>query len=120
MSSTKLKKILVCGGRDYNDRDRVFDELNILRMDGPVAIINGDAKGADQISYEWAEITISPVVLHPPKWHEHGKKAGVLRNQEMLDMWDPDIVLAFPGGKGTADMVKRSKDQGYEVKEIDG
>jgi hypothetical protein len=53
----------------------------------------------------------------PADWKRHGKSAGPLRNQEMLDA-APDLVIAFPGGRGTADMVRRAKSVNVKVIEI--
>jgi hypothetical protein len=36
----------------------------------------------------------------------------------MLDEWQPDGVIAFPGGRGTADMTRRAKESGLKVWEI--
>jgi hypothetical protein len=32
--------------------------------------------------------------------------------------YGPDLVVAFPGGRGTADMVRRAKAAGCEVLEV--
>lgn len=48
-------------------------------------------------------------------WNLHGKAAGPIRNQLMLDKYDPDLVIAFPGETGTANMVKLSINAGIEV-----
>ena len=47
-------------------------------------------------------------------WKKYGKKAGPLRNQQMLEEGKPDLVVAFPGGNGTADMVRRAKKANIE------
>ncbi len=47
-------------------------------------------------------------------WERHGRAAGVIRNQAMLD-YGIDLVLAFPGGRGTADMVRRARSAGVAV-----
>jgi hypothetical protein len=51
-------------------------------------------------------------------WATHGKMAGWLRNQQMLDEGKPDLVVAFSGGRGTADMVRRTKKAGVELIEV--
>ena len=48
-------------------------------------------------------------------WETFGKAAGPIRNQEMLVLSMPELVVAFPGGRGTEDMIKRSKKAGVEV-----
>jgi hypothetical protein len=57
--------------------------------------------------------------IYPADWTRHGKAAGPKRNQLMLDKEKPDLVIAFPGGKGTADMVARAKAQGFKVMEVE-
>jgi hypothetical protein len=51
-------------------------------------------------------------------WHDYGKAAGPIRNKRMLTDFAPDIVVAFPGGKGTADMVRQAKEREVEVREM--
>jgi hypothetical protein len=41
-----------------------------------------------------------------------------MRNQQMLDEGRPTLVVAFPGGRGTADMMRRARVAGIEVIEI--
>ena len=118
-------KVLVCGGRDYDNRDHVHNTL--CRIDaerGPIyCVIHGAATGADHEGMLWAQMmaTTGREIVHAPfvaDWHQYGRAAGPLRNQRMLDVGKPDLVVAFPGGKGTADMVRRAKAGGIEVLEI--
>lgn len=122
-------KVLVCGGRDYNDYDRVrsvldsvcdefglWDEGTFLPED--ITIIHGGARGADRLADEWAMANWVPIEEYKAEWDKYGKSAGHRRNQEMLDKAKPDLVIAFPGGRGTADMVRRAKEAGIEVREI--
>lgn len=126
-----IKKILVCGGRNYNNRARIFQVLDdvcydrgwITEKDGNgnylpnVTIINGAAKGADYWSTEWAVVNWTGLKEYPANWELYGRPAGHIRNKEML-LEAPDLVVAFPGGKGTAHMVKIAKAAGIEVIEI--
>ena len=52
-------------------------------------------------------------------WAKYGPVAGPIRNQDMLDLHRPKMVIAFPGGKGTADMVKRAKKLRYDGASLD-
>lgn len=116
--------VLVCGGRDYADRTKVFDELEILNaFNMKLCVISGGATGADAIAEEWARANIKKrngVSFRgfDADWKKHGKAAGPIRNQAMIDRGKPDLVLAFPGGRGTADMVSRARAAGVEVKEV--
>ena len=110
-------RVLVCGGRDYQDRARVFAALDALDSQrGPLVVIQGGASGADSLAREWcfAQRTCELVNV-PADWRAHGRAAGPMRNQKMLDKYAPDLVLAFPGGRGTADMVRRARSAGVEV-----
>ena len=114
-------RVLVCGGREYDDEERVFSILDAFHRDcGPIAaIIHGGAAGADLLGHKWA-IRNLPVlsVKFSANWKKHGKRAGPIRNQLMLDVGKPDHVIAFPGGRGTADMILRAKAAGIPVREV--
>ena len=108
-------RVLVCGGRDYADRDRVFAELDALQ---PIRmVIHGNARGADALAHEWCLSRRVQAAPCPAKWSKYGKRAGPMRNEAMLGH-SPDLVLAFPGGRGTADMVSRARKAGVRVVEI--
>jgi hypothetical protein len=113
-------KILVCGGRDYTDYDRLEDELNLLwRVHGDFTIISGMARGADSLAVRYAEQYNCPLEKFPALWDVHGKAAGLIRNQQMLDEGKPDLVVAFPGGRGTAHMIKIARKADVEVQKIE-
>lgn len=109
-------KILVCGGRDYDDVHRVFAILNEYpRID---EIIHGAANGADFLARCYAKARGVPEKRFPADWQTHGRSAGMLRNRQMLDEGVPDLVVAFPGGRGTADMIAQSRSRGFTVREV--
>lgn len=106
-------KVLVCGGRNYGqhsgEKDRLFSALDELHGSEPIdLIIYGCARGADTLARDWA---LSRCIAHlgvPADWAQ-GRGAGLARNHMMLVRGQPDLVVAFPGGRGTADMVRRAK-----------
>ena len=109
-------RVLVCGGRDYDDKVKLYWELG--HIEGITCVISGCARGADTLAIEWAgdnNVTVAPF---PADWKTHGKAAGHIRNQQMIDKGKPDLVVAFPGGRGTADMVARAQKAGIQVKTI--
>lgn len=132
-------KILVCGGRDYNDYAKVESALDALMhltgTDGDVIVVHGGATGADTLAGKWASSKGFLQKVYTPEWddisspgalvkyNKYGKPynalAGPVRNQRMLDE-NPDIsyVVAFPGGKGTSDMVKRAEKKGINIIKI--
>lgn len=112
-------RVLVCGGRNYWDRDRVSAVL--LKLNGEIGIeclIEGGARGADQLARQWAYAQNIPSQTFEADWENQGSFAGPMRNARMLDEGKPDLVIAFPGGRGTSDMVKKARRAGVKVVEI--
>lgn len=107
-------KILVCGGRNYLEYWKVHEILFDL---WPDTIIQGGANGADFLAKVWSHAYEIECIQVDAEWKKFGKAAGHIRNGEMLKL-KPDLVVAFPGGVGTANMIKQAKDSGVEVKEI--
>lgn len=109
-------RVLVCGGRDYVDAKAAFLALNILHAKRCVtALIHGGARGADSLGAAWATNNGIRTEKFAADWAAHGKGAGHIRNQRMLVEGEPELVVAFPGGRGTADMVRRAKAAGVPV-----
>lgn len=118
-------RVLVCGGRDYQDMAFVFAELDRVNeaCSDPICVIAGGATGADAFAEKWARSYIGKregVSYHGFKadWEKHGKAAGPIRNQAMIDRGKPNLVLAFPGGRGTADMIRRAEAAGIPVRDF--
>ncbi len=99
------RRVLVCGGRNFDQWRTVARELDATMPIG--LLIQGGAQGADALAVKWAESRDVPVMTFRPNWRL-GKKAGPIRNQLMLDEGKPDLVVAFPGGRGTEDMMMRA------------
>lgn len=113
-------RVLVCGGRNYRDRDAVFSALDRVDADRRISeVIQGGAAGADYLGNEWAADRKRIRSTFRAQWAEHGKAAGPLRNQRMIDVGKPDLVVAFPGGSGTADMVRRAEAAGVKVLRVE-
>ena len=110
--SDAKRRILVCGGRDYHDAEYMSLVLNAAK---PAVIIHGAAKGADTLAGQWARDHGVPVEEYPANWDRDGLQAGPLRNLRMLTESKPDLVIAFPGGKGTAHMRKVARAHGVQI-----
>jgi YspA, cpYpsA-related SLOG family len=116
-------RVLICGGRTYNNIAKMLIALSDLDEklygdDYIEIIIHGGANGADTIAGDIAKKRFIPVKVYPADWKKHGKAAGSIRNQQMLDEGKPDIVLAFPDpkSKGTWDMIRKANNAGIEVR----
>lgn len=118
-------RVLVCGGREFDDLQLFMETMDDFSTKEdwdnkqPITIIEGGAKGADFLARCWAKYCGWGHAPYPADWKKYGKRAGQIRNQQMLDEGKPDLVIAFPGGAGTADMVRRAKVAGTRVIEVE-
>lgn len=113
------KKVLVCGGRHFTDATMVNNVLDRLQATYEIeCIIEGDAPGADRLAGVWARDHFIPNYKYPADWDKYGRSAGPKRNTQMILNASPDLVVAFPGNKGTNDMVSKAKTAGIEVLEV--
>ncbi len=102
-------KVLVCGGRKYFDKESLFTVLDRLNIGH---VVHGGAPGADSFADTWALWNKVEVTTYKADWQRYGKAAGPIRNERMLREAAPDAVVAFEGGAGTADMVRRALQAG--------
>ena len=111
-------RLLVCGDRDWKDDRVILAELELRK---PSAVIHRLDKGASKMAGEAAEyLHIShggPVV----NWHDHGREAGSIANQAMIDD-KPDLVLVFhdnlDASKVTKDVIDKARVAGIPVEII--
>ena len=109
-------KVLVCGGRNFKDALTLGSWLGGIHKDhGITLLIHGGAKGADYMAGKFAEWAGIPVKVFPADWKKHGRSAGPIRNAQMIAEGAPDLVVAFKGGTGTADMVRKARAAGVKV-----
>jgi hypothetical protein len=119
-----MRRILVSGSRDWTDVDRVRNALRhawAYLQPGPITLVHGAARGLDTIAGRvWTGGNL-PVEVHPADWNKHGKGAGPIRNQAMVDL-GADLLVAFPLGAsiGTRDCIRRAKAAGIIVWEVEG
>jgi len=109
---------------------------NWLPLD--IKVVSGGARGVDTVAIDWAVSNYCQYREYLADWKRHKNAAGPIRNQLILDSEVPKAgydakyqtitddaeliknthVIAFPGGKGTADMVRRAKARGLHVVEF--
>lgn len=112
-------KLIIAGGRDFNDRALMCQELNHLLNtalgDYDVTFVSGMARGADLLAHKILTAHGEPVEEFPADWNRHGKRAGFLRNEAMGRY--ADGVLAFWDGRsrGTEHMIHFMERQGKAV-----
>lgn len=111
-------QVMVTGSRSYSDYQtmryalRKIDDL----YGGYLVLLHGGAAGADTVASNVAQQLGWSIREFPADWEFYGKRAGPIRNQEMIDE-QPNIVLAFPekGSIGTWDAVRRAKKANIRV-----
>jgi hypothetical protein len=111
-----MTRVLVCGGRDYDDRVALFVTLDLLHAQRRfTTLIAGGARGADTLAKQWTQTRGVRTRTYHANWKIHGHAAGPIRNERMLRAGQPQLVVAFPGGKGTAGMTALARAAGVEV-----
>lgn len=129
-------RVLIYGGRDFattkEEHLKAMAFLNKLCIEvfprtetdeygnylPAITVISGEAKGADTVGTDFAVVNWTGYEGFPADWDTHGKAAGHIRNQQMLDS-GIDLAIQFPGGRGTADMRRRLDKAGVRVIEYE-
>lgn len=104
-------RAIICGGRDFSNYLLVKQTLAQYPL---TLIIHGGATGADSLAHTYAREHSIPTKVFPAFWRMFGKSAGMRRNLEMLEE-KPDVVIAFPGGRGTVNMVAIATQAGVQT-----
>ena len=102
-------KLIVAGGRDFTDTNRMITELQKLVESGEITdspeLVCGMARGADMLAYSlWANNKM-PIHNFPANWDKYGKSAGYKRNQEMGEFADAAVCFWDGKSKGTKHMI---------------
>lgn len=112
--------VVVTGGRDFNNKNLIFQVLDNFHQQTPIRLlIHGNARGVDKLCGLWSLNNEINTLIMPAKWSKYQYSAGPLRNEEMVNSpygIEPNVLISFPGGKGTEHMTKYCTDKGIEVK----
>lgn len=113
-------RVLVCGGRRYTDWQRLAWVLDAAHAaHGFDELASGAASGADGLALAWARERGVPARAYPADWKGEGRAAGPARNRRMLADFKPELVIAFPGGAGTAHMMRIARAAGVWTVEVE-
>jgi hypothetical protein len=113
------RRIAITGGRDFRNETLVnwaFRELGIGYGD---MVVHGACRGADLICAKVAQLYGAETEAHPADWKKYGKAAGPVRNREMLES-GIDLLIAFPGCRGTLNAVMTARNIGVPVWDLRG
>ena len=102
-------KILICGGRhfcNYALLESIADNVIKGQNFSEIEIVSGHCIGADRMGEEYAKRRNYALKIFPAEWKKYGKRAGPIRNKQMIDYiaeFENKIVVAFtgPNTKGT-------------------
>lgn len=112
-------RVLVCGGRDFFRRAFLYKVLDRLHKKLIFdTLMEGNARGADKLAGSWARKNQISLLIYHAEWRNYGRAAGSVRNRKMLEEGKPNLVVAFPGGTGTANMVRISREAGIDIVEV--
>jgi hypothetical protein len=126
------QRVAVTGGRNFSDKRLVGRSLTMLNMHRPISwLIHGNASGADTLAASWAATRGIGLWPFEPDWDDIGAPgavvkrrsdgklynalAGFWRNERMLIVARPDVLLSFPGGKGTEHCTNEARKLGIRV-----
>jgi len=101
-----MNPAIVCGGRDFTNA-KLLDHVLSSRLPSLV-ITGGCPRGADALAEKWCDRHGIPYLVMRALWSAEGKRAGPIRNGRMLLLMLANELIAFPGGRGTADMVRQA------------
>ena len=130
--------LIIAGGRDFDDYALLCKSLDHLLKNtdkSTITVFSGKANGADFLGEQWAEIRQIPTKPFPADWDnleapgavikttksgkKYNAKAGILRNQEMLDAGASHLVAFWDkSSRGTKDMIDRATKAGIVVRVI--
>ena len=119
---TSVRRVIVAGTKSFADYGLMKEKLDEYFKDGaePVEIVSGHAEGADMLGERYAAERGLSCRVFPAEWQKYGRKAGVLRNSQMLDYASESIpeVVAFWNGtsSGTFDTIKKACKSGIPCK----
>jgi len=111
--------VLITGYRNFNDYSyfsKIMDSILSIQS-GSITLIHGGATGADALAQRYGKERGITTISVPADWSK-GRSAGPIRNQKMIDIYKPSLVIGFisPDSKGTLDCLERcSKSQSIKV-----
>jgi hypothetical protein len=113
-----MRKIIICGDRNYTNRDKIYIAMIGFFCDEEFLLIEGGATGADSLAKDCAIQIGIPYKEFPADWNKYGKRAGPIRNKQMLDE-NPELVVGFhsdiKNSKGTKHMISIAEKKGIKT-----
>ena len=107
-----MKRILITGSRTWENSDTILEALDYHGGDYTTVVSGHCPIGADDMAEDAAHAMGMDVEEHPADWKKHGRRAGFVRNAEMVAL-GADLCLAFirdnsKGATMTADLAMKA------------
>lgn len=113
-------RVIIAGGRDFDNYDLLKRKMDHLLSETvePIQVVCGQARGADSLGQLYAKDRGYEVRYYPANWDYYGKKAGMLRNEQMAQ--NADALVAFWDGKsrGTKNMIENAEKYNLKIRII--
>lgn len=115
-------KVIVAGGRDFEDYDylsttldELFNDTRLFRNKEEIKIVSGMAKGADMLAIRYADERRMTKILFPANWKLYPRSAGFLRNEDMLSVATHLIAFWDGNSHGTQHIIEEARKKGISV-----
>jgi hypothetical protein len=103
-------RVAVCGGKDFLAQNLISAVLNNLHREEYISeVLVGKCRGVDELVASWAIRTGIPVTYYESDWLSFGAEADDVRNQALVAE-QPYVIVLFPGGKRTANLLQKAVD----------
>ncbi len=94
-------KLAIIGSRTFNNYGLLQETLEQYKSKITL-VVSGAAKGADSLSERWAIKNNIKTLIFPADWEKYGKRAGFIRNEDIIKNCDCVITFWDNVSKGTA------------------
>lgn len=107
----------IIGSRTFNDEAKLIHILDNIYNDVEITlVVSGHAAGADIMGERWAIANNIKTLIFIPDWNKYGKRAGFVRNEDIIRNCDEVIAFWDCVSRGTLSSIKLAKQ--YNVPSI--
>lgn len=107
-------KVAIVGSRGVTDMAMLH--AAVTEAEFPIThIVSGGALGVDTLAQALAKELCIPITIYYADWEAHGKAAGPIRNQLIVNEAVAMIAIRSRFSRGTTDAIKKAKAKGISV-----
>jgi hypothetical protein len=108
---------IIAGSRDITNPAAGIPHIEAAPWE-PSLVLCGMARGVDLIGRAWALSQGIEVREYPAAWRQYGRRAGPMRNQEMVDTAQALVVIRFQRSRGSKDVLMRARLRGLVIHDV--